>query len=54
MVQCAIQKITENTTKYRYSEFSSHKIELTNRARQNNITLQVTNSKIFKEIFLQY
>ena len=32
------------------SEFSSYKIELRNRVTQNDVTLPVTNSKIFTEI----
>ena len=35
---------------YRGSEFSSYEIELRNRVTQNDVTLQVTNSKIFIEI----
>ena len=33
-------------------EFLSHKIELWNRGMQNNVTFQVTNSKIFIEILI--
>ena len=33
----------------RGSEFSSYEIELRNRIKQNYVTLQVTNSKIFIE-----
>ena len=36
----------------RCSEFSSHKDELQNRDTQNNVTLPVTNSKMFTEILL--
>ena len=32
-------------------EFSSYKIKLGNRVTQNNVTLRVTNSNIFIEIF---
>ena len=34
----------------RGTEFSSYKIELQNRVMQNDVTLRVTNSKIFIEI----
>ena len=37
---------------YRVSEFSSYEIELRNRVTQNDVTLRVTNSKIFIETFL--
>ena len=36
----------------RSSKFSSYKIELRNRVTQNDVTLLVTNSKIFIEILL--
>ena len=35
-----------------WMEFSSYEIELRNRVMQNDITLRVTNSKIFIEILL--
>ena len=34
------------------SEFSNHETELQNRITQNEVTLPVTNSKIFAEILL--
>ena len=37
---------------FRGSEFSSYEIELQNRVTQNDVTLQVTNSKMFTEILL--
>ena len=33
-------------------EFSSYEIELRNQVRQNDVTLRVTNSKIFTETLL--
>ena len=36
----------------RGSEFSSYEIGLQNRDTQNDVTLRVTNSKIFIEIFI--
>ena len=36
----------------RGSEFSSYEIELRNRVMQNDVTLRVTNSKMFIEILL--
>ena len=36
---------------YSGSEFLSYKIELGNRVMQNDVTLRVTNSEIFIEIF---
>ena len=36
----------------RGSEFSSYEIELQKRVSQNEVTFQVTNSKIFIEILL--
>ena len=41
-------RIKEN----RGSEFSSYEIGLQNRDTQNDVTLRVTNSKIFIEIFI--
>lgn len=46
MVDYTINKITENITKYRYSE-------LRNRAAQNGVTLRVTDWKTFKEFFFR-
>ena len=37
---------------YGGSEFSSYEIELQNQVTQNDVTLRVTNSKIFIEILL--
>ena len=34
------------------SDILSYKIELQNRVMQNDVTLWVTNSKLFKEIFI--
>ena len=36
----------------RGSEFSSYKIELRNRVTQNDVTLRVTDSKVFIKILL--
>ena len=44
--------ITTETDEDRGSEFSSYKIELRNRVTQNDVTLRVTNPKIFIEILL--
>ena len=45
------KKDTKNPTK-RGSEFWTYQIELPNRVTQNDVTLRVTISKIFTEIFL--
>ena len=42
----------QQLTNYRGSDFSSHETELRNRITQNDVTLPVTNSKMFTEILL--
>ena len=46
------QKVSENHVEFYQwgSEFSSYQIELRNRVTQNDVTLPVTNSKMFIEI----
>ena len=44
--------ITHNMVVNRGSELLSYKIELRNRVTKNEVTLRVTNSKMFTEILL--
>ena len=37
----------------RGSEFSSYEVELQNRVKQNDVTLRVTNSKVFIRFFFR-